>query len=354
MKRILIAAGGTGGHIIPALSIAKELKQFDNELLFVGNRNSIEEKLVKAAGYDFRSISIQKLYRRFTPLHIKFPFKLVKSTFDSMKIIRDFRPDIFLGTGGFVSGPVGYAAKLKNKPIFIQEQNSYPGKTSRILASSAKKIFIGTASAQRYFPADKVLYTGNPINSSLYEDDDKLDLQAYSLRKNSFKLFVIGGSQGSYFLNKSLIPIIDDLLKENFEIIWQTGNYSYDEISRSIGNRKGIHYFAFDPTPGKYYNSADIALSRCGAITLAELETKMIPSLLVPLPSAAGNHQFYNGMEQVANKRARMLEQKDLTPEKLKSELLRLKNDQKDMKQNFGESVHLHAALTIARILNRE
>ena len=353
MNKILIAAGGTGGHIIPALSIARELSRSGNQLLFIGNRNSIEEKLITGSGYDFHGINIQKLYRKLTFLHLKFPFKLIKSILDSSAVIRSYQPDMFLGTGGFVSGPVGYAAKLMKIPIFLQEQNSFPGKTTRLLAASARKIFLGTAAAQNYFSPEKVLLTGNPINPSLYESSSEIDPASLGLKKDSFKLFVIGGSQGSYFLNKSLMKIIDELLDSGIEIIWQTGSYSFDEIKQAVGSRKGIYCFDFDPDPGKYYRSADIALARCGALTLAELETCKLPALLVPLPSAAGNHQYYNGMEQVEKGIAVMLEQKDISPDRLRSDIIKLRSEAKNMVEKFGESIHTNAASTIAAYLEQ-
>ncbi|MCD6176886.1 MAG: glycosyltransferase [Candidatus Cloacimonetes bacterium] len=151
-KKIIIAAGGTGGHIIPAISIAEELKEKGVQILFVGNRNSMEQKLTMKHNIDFAEINVQKFYRKLTFAHFKFPLKLIKSIIDSKKFIRNFKPDAFLGTGGFVSGPVGYAAHLLKVPIFLQEQNSYPGATTKILSKYAVKIFLGNQGAKNIYP----------------------------------------------------------------------------------------------------------------------------------------------------------------------------------------------------------
>jgi len=220
-KRIIIAAGGTGGHIIPALSIAKELMRQGAQILYVGNKNSMEQKLAEKNNIDFAEINVQKFYRKVTFAHLKFPFKLIKSIIDSKKIIRDFKPEAFLGTGGFVSGPVGYAAHLLKVPIFLQEQNSYPGATTKILSKYAVKIFLGNHAAKKYLPKDNAAFSGNPINQNAVSEKDTINYKKLGLKVDSKKIFLFGGSQGSVVLNNTFLPIIDDLLKSGFEIIWQ-------------------------------------------------------------------------------------------------------------------------------------
>ncbi|MCD4796471.1 MAG: undecaprenyldiphospho-muramoylpentapeptide beta-N-acetylglucosaminyltransferase, partial [Candidatus Cloacimonetes bacterium] len=343
-KRILIAAGGTGGHIIPALSIAKELKEAGIQLLYVGNKNSMEERLVAQSGIPFRGINVQKFYRKFTFAHIKFPFKLIKSIADSKKIIDEFKPDAFLGTGGFVCGPVGYAAHLKKISIFLQEQNSYPGATIRILSKYAEKIFLGNEGAKKYLPSKKIIFSGNPINSSVINKKEKIDLKKYGMKKDSFKIFLTGGSQGSVIINKAFMPIIKNLLAKNIEILWQIGKYSFDEFYPQVKEMKGVFAFDFTNEIGRIYNSVDIAIARAGALSLAEMETKKIPAILIPLPSAAENHQFYNAMELKKKKVAEIIEQKYLNPEVLKEAIFEMKKNYIKMKEDFGESRHLEAA----------
>ena len=346
-KRILIAAGGTGGHIIPAISIAKVLEKQDIEILYVGNRNSMEEKLAKDAGLQFQGINVQKFHRSFTLAHIKFPFKLLNSISDSKKIIKEFKPDAFLGTGGFVSGPVGYAAHLKKIPIFLQEQNSFPGATTRILSKYARKIFLGNEGAEKYLPKGKTLFSGNPINSNVIEEKSQIDFKKFGLKKQSIKLFLLGGSQGSLILNKTLYPILDDLISSNIEIIWQIGKFSFDEFYPNVKDKNGISAFDFTNEMGRILNSVDFVIARAGALTLAELETKKLPSILVPLPSAAENHQFYNALELKNKKVAEIIQQKDLNPEVLKEKIFEMMGKYQKMRKNFWENKHVDSANTI-------
>ncbi|MDP8269505.1 MAG: undecaprenyldiphospho-muramoylpentapeptide beta-N-acetylglucosaminyltransferase [Candidatus Tenebribacter davisii] len=352
-KKVIVAAGGTGGHIIPAISIIQELIKENIQILFVGNVNSMEQKLAKQFSIDFAEINVQKFYRKFTFAHLKFPFKLLKSMLESKKIIRKFEPDAFLGTGGFVSGPVGYAAHLLRVPIFLQEQNSYPGATTKILSKYATKVFIGNHDAKKYIPREITVYSGNPINLSAVEEKETIDFEKFGLKAGTKKIFLFGGSQGSVVLNNAFLPIVDDLLKKGFEIIWQIGKYSFDEFYPKIKDRKGIYGFDFTNEIGKIYNSVDIAIARAGALSLAELETKKIPSILVPLPSAAENHQYFNALELKEKNIAVIIEQKDLNPEILESKVIEMLENINEIKANFTTTVHANAAKNIAgTILN--
>ncbi|MBC8416457.1 MAG: undecaprenyldiphospho-muramoylpentapeptide beta-N-acetylglucosaminyltransferase [Candidatus Cloacimonetes bacterium] len=348
-KKVIIAAGGTGGHIIPAISIAEELIKNNVDVLFVGNKNSMEQELTTKREIAFKSINVQKFYRKITLTHLKFPFKLIKSILDSVKIIRDFQPDAFIGTGGFVSGPVGYTAHLKKVPIFLQEQNSYPGATTRILSRYAEKIFLGAKEAEKYLPKKKVIFSGNPVNSKIIGETAKLDFDEFGLKKDTTKLFLTGGSQGSVVLNKTFLPIVDELLENGIEIIWQIGKFSFSEFYPKIQNKKGIYSFDFTDEIGKVYNSVDFVIARAGAISLAELETKKLPSILIPLPSAAGNHQYYNAMELQDKGVAIVIEQNKLTSASLLEVILKMKNEYKKMKEDFRETKHLKSAENISK-----
>jgi len=354
MRKILIAAGGSGGHIIPALSIAGGLIKAGCEIHYIGNFNSMEERLVHCEGIPFSAIDVQKIYRKITPAHFKFPFKLLKSIKNSRTVIREFKPDAFLGTGGFVSGPVGYAAHLEKIPIFLQEQNSYPGLTTRILSKWANTIFLGNKKAEEHLRNPNTLYTGNPIKKSVIETSEKLDFTRIGLEQNSTKILILGGSQGSVFINKVVLETVDKLLKNGIEIIWQIGKFHYEEISQKIKNKKGIYYFDFTSEIGKIYNSVDLAIARAGAISIAEMESKKIPSMLIPLPSAAENHQYYNALEQVEKGIAILLEQKHMSRSTLWESVKKLLREKDKMKTNFKDSVHLQAEENIvAEILKR-
>ncbi|MCF7859041.1 MAG: undecaprenyldiphospho-muramoylpentapeptide beta-N-acetylglucosaminyltransferase [Candidatus Cloacimonetes bacterium] len=352
-KRVIIAAGGTGGHIIPAISIAKELVKEGIQVLFVGNRSSMEQELTRKNNFEFSPINVQKFYRKFTFAHIKFPFKLLKSIIDSKKIIKKFKPNAFLGTGGFVCGPVGYAAHLHKIPIFLQEQNSYPGVTTRILSKYATKIFLGNHDSKKYLPSVKSIYTGNPINQNAILEKKQLDFAKLGLSETSKKIFLFGGSQGSVILNTAFFPIVDDLLTQGFEIIWQIGNFSYEQFYAKVKNTKGIYAFAFTNEIGKIYNSVDLAIARAGALSLAELEAKKIPSILIPLPTAAGNHQYFNAAEMKNKHIAEIIEQNSLNSELLFSTILNMFEKLISLKRNFKMTVHSNAAQNIAAtILN--
>jgi len=347
-KKVIIAAGGTGGHIIPALSIALELRKNGVQVLYVGNKNSMEQKLTSAQNIDFAEISVQKFYRKFTFAHIKFPFKLIKSILDSKIIIREFKPDAFLGTGGFVCGPVGYAAHLSKIPIFLQEQNSFPGATTKILSKYSEKIFLGNKNANTYLSNSSSIYTGNPINQNAVLEKDTIDFIKLGLKPDTKKIFLFGGSQGSVVLNNTFLPIIDDLLDQGYEVIWQIGKYSFEEFYPKIKSKKGVYAFDFTNEIGKIYNSVDLAIARAGALSLAELETKKIPSILIPLPSAAENHQYFNAMELKEKKVAELIEQKSLNSEVLKEMIIKMLENIDDIRKYFIPTVHAAAPKNIA------
>ena len=352
-KKVIIAAGGSGGHIIPAISIAKALVERKVEILFVGNRNSMEEKLAQNEGFPFAGINVQKLHRSFTFAHLKFPVRLIQSITESRCIIRAFQPDLFLGTGGFVSGPVGYAAHRLHIPIFLQEQNSFPGLTTRLLAKKARKIFLGNQGAAKYLPSEKLIFSGNPINSNVLEERSKLDFKQLGLRQESTKVFLFGGSQGSLILNRNLFPIIEHILKNDIEIVWQIGSYSFAEFYPKVKDKKGVFAFEFSNGMGKILNSVDFVIARGGAISLAEIETKKLPAILVPLPSAAGNHQYFNAEELVEKGVAIMLPQKELSPAILLDNILKMKENLDSFRKNFGDSHHPQAAQMIVNTMMR-
>ncbi len=349
MKKIIVAAGGTGGHIIPALAVAKKFEEKGWKVLYIGNKNSLEEKLAKNAGIDFSGINVQKLYRKFTLQHIKFPFKLMSSIHKSKKIITDFAPDAVLGTGGFVSGPVGYAAYKCKIPLFLQEQNSYPGLTTRLLSKHAKHLFLGFKNGDNFVSNVPTSYTGNPINPN--NSNTSISLIDYGFRKKSLKLFLLGGSQGSLALNKAIYPILDDIYANEIDLIWQIGKYSFNEFSAKIKNKPGIYGFDFTDKINSIYRKCDFAIARGGALSLAELEVNKIPTIIVPLPSAAGNHQFHNAMAWVNNKIGIMIEQNNLTPDALLEAILDMKQNLSKFKNNFTDSVHQNAAEKIAEYI---
>lgn len=343
VKRILIAAGGTGGHIIPAMALARELRERGHEVMMVGNTDGMEVGMYERAGLPYRLYRSQKLYRRMTLANARFPFRLIESIAASVRFINEFKPHAYIGTGSFVAGPVGLAAILRRVPVFLHESNSYPGMANRWLARRARRVYVGYQNTCKFLPGCKCVYTGNPLLPPPPGDTSPLEV----LREGSSALFVIGGSQGSQAINRALEPIAANLAGEGVDILWQTGVKNLDQYREKFANVAGVHTYGFIDDMPRFYHSASFALSRAGALTLAELETHRVPALLAPLPSSGANRQYYNALELTSQGQAMMLEQKDLDPGRLYEMLLRLRNAAPAMKTRFKESKHLDAARVI-------
>jgi UDP-N-acetylglucosamine--N-acetylmuramyl-(pentapeptide) pyrophosphoryl-undecaprenol N-acetylglucosamine transferase len=350
MVRALIAAGGTGGHIIPALAVGRQLAAMGAQVLYVGHSGGMEEGIYRNAGVEFRTITAQKIERKLTLSHLRLPGQVMQSVLASARIIREFRPTFFYGSGGFVTGPVGFAASLRGVPVYLQEQNSFPGITNRLLGHVARKVFLGYPGAASYFPADRTLLTGNPV---ILKDEQTtpFDPSEFGLRDGTLRLLVLGGSQGSQAINRALLPILGKLKEYGIDLLWQTGAANLQSINQFCKGQCGIHAFGFSNDLQRFYRAANFALARAGALTLAELEMACLPAVLVPLPSAAGNHQYHNACEAVQRGTAALLEQKQMTPDTLLSEILSMKRLYPEMKTRFGESLHRTAAQNIATVL---
>lgn len=344
--KFIISAGGTGGHIMPALSISEELISRGHEVLFVGNKNSMEEKIIGKKNIDFEAINVQKLYRNFTIKHLLFPFKLFNSITKVKKIFKRYKPDAYIGCGGFVSGPSGFVARGRKIAYFLQEQNSYPGLTTRALDLQAKAIFIGQTDAKKYLKNERIIYSGNPINKKLVESNRLANMEDYSFAKSKKTIFLIGGSQGSQVLNNLLNLALDELLLR-YNVIWQMGVNNLDHFQGIHQGKPGLFMFGFSYDIDALYNIADIAICRSGAITIAELEAKKIPAILIPLPSAAENHQYKNAVEQRSKKIAIILEQNNLDVKTLIREIDKLSDNINDYKSRFANCVHINAVDTI-------
>ena len=353
----IISAGGTGGHITPAIAIAKQLIKNKINIIFVGNKNSIEEELIKKyPKIKFFSINTQKIYRKFTLKHIFLPFKFFYSLLKSIYIIKKNKVDFFIGTGGYVSAPVGIAAKICKINIYLHEQNSYPGLVNKVLKIFAKTIFLGNTDAQKFFPISKTIVVGNPLKDNIILEKEKIAYEKYKLEKGKAIIALIGGSQGSTILNKNFYPIIDELLDNNFQIIWQVGKKDFPYYHKLLNKKKGLYLFDFSFEIGKIYNSISLAIARCGALSLAELEVKKIPSILIPLKSAAENHQYYNALNWVKEKKAEMLLQDEINPKILLNLVMKMHTNIDNYKTNFSKhSIHEKATLNIVEnILKKE
>ncbi len=345
-KRVIISAGGTGGHIFPALAIAKELIKRNIQVLFVGNRDSLEAKIMAENMIEFQRIDVQKLYRSITAKHLLFPYKFMKSYSRVSNLFNSYQPSACIGTGGFVSGPAVLKSILSKTPLFLQEQNSYPGLTTKLFSRYANCIFLGSEDAAKYLPKANCIYTGNPINIGV-------NLNTSNRQSKVNTLLILGGSLGAKSINDIVLAALPELLKLKLDIIWQTGKNNYKSVKAVVDNEK-ISVVPFIKDMDSIYNKTDIAISRGGAITLAELETKNIPSIIIPIAKTAGNHQYMNALSYSETGRGLLLEQKNLTIGTLIDSITRLVNHYEEYSSIEPKYNHLKAAEVIADIISKQ
>lgn len=330
--KILISGGGTGGHIFPALSIANAIKERypQAEILFVGADNRMEMEKVPAAGYKIIGLPVSGFDRKHLFRNFKVLFRLYKSMRMAKSILRDFQPDIAIGVGGYASGPMLKAAQKKGIPTLIQEQNSYAGVTNKLLAEKAEAICVAYEGMERFFPADKIILTGNPVRQNIL--NCKISAgearEKFGLKADVPTVLVVGGSLGARTTNQCISHNIDKLAKQNFQLIWQTGKL-YDADAKKLMEEKepaNIKQMAFVTNMDEAYRAADLVVSRAGASSISELQLLGKAALLVPSPNVAEDHQTKNALALVNRNAAVMV--KDMEAEaKLTDELIALLND---------------------------
>ncbi len=348
----VLGCGGTGGHIYPALAIAQQLQSSGHHLTFIGNRGGMEETLIPQAGHQFVGIRMRKLYRKLSLANLLLPFFLVSSTIVCLRVLRRTKADAVICTGGFVSGPVGIAAALRKIPLYFHECNSYPGLTTRHLAKHARIVFTGFSGTAKHLPQARVREIGIPL---LQKQEQPQTVMAGDLHLESSKpiLLVTGGSQGSLAINNAVASALPGLLELGWQLIWQTGQTGHAEFSRRFPDSAGVHIFAFSPQLKEYYKLARVAVTRAGAMTITELMENHLPALLIPLPTAAENHQHYNALEQQNKGLALLLEQNGLTGETLLEAVTKLNAEHDKYLNNLRNLPRNTAAGDIAReILN--
>lgn len=310
--KVIISGGGTGGHIFPAISIANELKSRikDIDILFVGAKGRMEMEKVPKAGYPIKGLSINGFQRNWRDTrNLSFPFKLLFSLLKSFFILRKFKPAVVIGTGGYASGPLLFVASKLSIPALIQEQNSFPGITNKLLSKSVQKICVAYENMQRFFPEDKLLLLGNPIRKDLIDSSSKKaqGIKHFELDENKSVVLVIGGSLGARTINESMAALIDDLESNDIQLIWQTGISFEKEALELTDDKKNIQASAFIYEMDLAYSVADIIISRAGASTISELCLVGKPSILVPSPNVAEDHQTKNAMALVDKSAAIMV-----------------------------------------------
>ena len=315
--RVLMAAGGTGGHVYPAIAIADALKAqgSDMDIRFVGTKNHMEWTSVPKAGYEISPIWISGLQRRLTPKNVLFPIKLLTALVQSYWLLRSFRPSIVISCGGYVAGPVGWVAAKLGIPIMIQEQNSYPGVTNRMLARYACRIFTAFPDAQDYFPEDRVRMVGNPTRNKLRQANAQTAREYFRFTEDRPVLLVLGGSLGAKSINEAMRHSLDTLHDiVGLQIIWQCGKRYIDDLEKDIDvedyPRLRLHAY-LDDMPAAYA-AADLAVSRAGASSCSELMITGTPSVLVPSPHVAGDHQTMNARSMQEQGASEILEDDSL------------------------------------------
>ncbi len=303
-NRFLISGGGTGGHIFPALAIANKIKKENPEaqILFIGARDKMEMKRMPEAGYPIEGLEIYGISRDFSlkglGKNIKLPFVLMSAMRKARMIIKEFKPDVAIGVGGFASGPALKAADQMGIPTLLQEQNSYPGITNKMLAAKAKRICVAYDGLEKYFPAEKIIRTGNPVRAEILnlkrKDPNAYKIFDFSPEKKT--VLVVGGSLGARTLNETMAAHLDDFREADLQLLWQTGEQFYLNMDSSLLAQQDDHVriLPFIRNMNDAYSMADIIISRAGALAISELAIVGVPSILVPFPFAAEDHQTYN------------------------------------------------------------
>jgi len=313
--KIILSGGGTGGHIYPAIAIANELKSRfpESEFLFVGAKDRMEMEKVPQAGFDIKGLWITGIERKLTLKNMMFPFKLISSLWNARKIIKQFKPDVAIGTGGFASGPLLQVAALKGIPCLIQEQNSYPGITNKLLAKKVEKVCVAYNGLERFFPKQKIIKTGNPVRQDLLDITSKRAeaIKHFNLVEGKQTLLVLGGSLGAKAINELLERELDYLQTLNLQIIWQCGKLYY-QTYKLYGNTKHVQVHQFINKMDYAYAAADFIISRAGASSVSELCIVGKPVVFVPSPYVAEDHQTKNATAIVKQNAAVLIAQEDL------------------------------------------
>jgi len=335
----IISGGGTGGHIYPAVAIANELKLRypDAKFLFVGANDRMEMEKIPQSGYQIKGLWISGLQRSFSLDNLLFPFKLISSLWESKKIVKSFKPDLAIGTGGYASAPLLKIASSKGIPCVIQEQNSYAGLTNKWLSKNVKKICVAYEQMERYFPADKLCFTGNPVRQDLIDISDKKEqaISHFNLDNTKKTVLILGGSLGAQRINHLISNHLNYFLKLDVQILWQCGSYYY-EIYRGIKN-DFVQVHSFLNRMDLAYAASDYIISRAGALSVSELCLVGKPVIFIPSPNVSEDHQTKNATSISAKNAAILIKEEDLEKQFKKqfNQLINSENLQSELSKNI-------------------
>ena len=370
--KVIISGGGTGGHIFPALSIADKLKELnpETEILFVGAEGRMEMEKVPAAGYRIEGLPIAGLQRKLTLSNLALPFKVLKSISMAKKLIREFRPDIAIGVGGYASAPLLWAAGRLGIPTLIQEQNGYAGLTNKIVGKKAESICVAYDGMERFFPADRIVFSGNPIRKEIVPATEQMRQEAmefYGLDPQKKHIFIVGGSLGSGTLNNAMKKWISDGCPggEGIEVIWQCGKFykpsvdafMKDAEASGLGGAvlKQIQHSDFIKRMDLAYAAADVVISRSGASSVSELCAAHKATIFVPSPNVAEDHQTHNAMALVNKEAAMLVKDSEAVEKLLPTACSLIENPEKIalLEKNIATLAKTDAAMTIAKEVYR-
>ncbi len=355
--KIIIAGGGTGGHVFPAIAIARSLKTKvkDVKILFVGANGKMEMTKVPEAGFDIIGLNIAGIQRRLTLKNLKVPFMLMQSLLRAKKIIKEFKPNVVIGVGGYASAPILRAASKKGIPTLIQEQNSYPGLTNRLLAKKVTKICVAYEGMDRFFDKSKILLTGNPVRQDVINLEGKQPgaFEFFNLDPLKPVVLVTGGSLGARTINESIYQHLDYLIQNDIQVIWQTGSRYFKKACERVENiNKGVVVKEFINRMDYAYAAANIVVSRAGAIAVSEICATQKPAILIPSPNVAEDHQTKNALALVNHHAALLVKDKnafDLLGQTI-VELVKDSKQQSKLKEKLSTLAFRNAADVIADI----
>ncbi len=355
--RIIVSGGGTGGHIFPAISIANAIKvqHPEAQILFVGAEGRMEMKRVPAAGYPIKALPICGFDRKHLLKNVGVLFKILKSRRMARRIIRDFRPMAAVGVGGYASGPTLNVAESMGIPTLIQEQNSYAGVTNKLLARRADKICVAYEGMERFFPKDKIILTGNPVRQGLLEKTRSKDeaLRTFGLQAGCKTVLLIGGSLGARTLNESMLSHLDEIAVSGVQFIWQTGGFYFERIRKTLdekGQPSNLYVTDFISRMEDAYAAADLVISRAGASSISELCLLGKPTILVPSPNVAEDHQTKNALALVNRDAALYVKDSEAVEQLVPLAVATVKNGRRleELGQHAGQMAFRNAADRIA------